>query len=552
MHLLARFSVRFLLVLPVLFLLGVIWYYSETLFYADDFHLLESVLWQHQSMGAGQKLKWLIQQHNEHRILIPRLLTWLDFQLEGHINWPVLMLLGNLLWCGVLYFLWSAFRSLGLPVWFFLPVPWVLFHPIYFDNLTWTISVLQQSVIVFLLSWLVQAFSRRRFGLAMFIILVATFTHGNGIFGFAIGMVFLILYREWKWLTIWMALTAIVSLVYFYGFEKGQSADFGQSLADPLRMAAYFASFVGSVTQSFGLYWRPSIVWGTLLIVVMGWFALPKLYKGLFTGQSLSYFDKMLLGNLMFLIVTALLVAISRSWMATNFLIPSRYAHYSPYITSWFYLAVLSALPRTLTVPWAVFSSACAMLICVASYLNYFTKLEYRHDWLRADKSNWANYSTFMQYAPTFQRNVAHDYPNVLRLGICRNEPTLPDRPPVRDRDSTLRLDFRQAVLVIRDPDKMHADTSLVVEQHTYHGATPFLVMLPDTGPAVWLPFYRTRNAYRKMLTGLGLRKDGITTDVLQHNLPVGRFQVGLYSESGFILTDQRIEVREDHSIRLF
>jgi hypothetical protein len=39
---------------------------SGTLFRADDFHLLKTVVWMQDANGPVEKFKLLIQQHNEH------------------------------------------------------------------------------------------------------------------------------------------------------------------------------------------------------------------------------------------------------------------------------------------------------------------------------------------------------------------------------------------------------------------------------------------------------------------------------------------------------
>ncbi|MPR32463.1 hypothetical protein [Salmonirosea aquatica] len=481
--------------------------YSETLFFADDFHLLKTIVWFQETDSFYEKIALLLQQHNEHRILFPRLLTWLDYRLEGHINWPVLMVLGNMVWCGVLYFLWDAFRTLRLNPWLFLPIPWLLFHPFYYDNLTWTISVLQQSVIVFILAWLVHAFTNRRFLLAIGIVLLGTFTHGNGIFGFAVGIVFLVIYREWRWLGIWLLVALITAFVYFYGFERGQSADFARSLSDPLRLIAYFCTFLGSVTQVFGPHDWPSVAWGAIVFLGIAWFGFPKIYAQYRSGPPLSYFEKMLLGNLLFLGITALLVAVSRSWSATDFLIPPRYAHYSPYITAWFYLVGIAVLARSYIWYWSLPWGILAVLIWLVSYLNYFTTLEYRRDWLRADKANWENYDVFLQYAPSFNRNIRDVYHKAVDRGICYHPSGLPSQLTGASTDSTLALTFERGFSVSQDASGEYREKILRVGNKSNASDTPFLALVAEGQPVVWVPYYRLRNAYRGILRGMDYGK---------------------------------------------
>ncbi len=546
-----KLSAWVLIFLPVAVLLFLVHHYSGTLFFADDFHLLKTIVWGQETSSFAEKFKLLVQQHNEHRILVPRLLTWIDYLLEGHIDWPLLMLFGNLLWCTVLYFLWDAFRTLKLRPWYFLPVPWLLFQPAYYDNYNWSISVLQQSVIVFLLAWLVHAFVNRRFVLAIFIFFIGTFTHGNGIFGVAVGVAFLLLYKEWKWLYIWLGVCLSTAIFYFYGFEKGQNADFLQSLTHPVQMIGYFFAFFGSAAELFGLgLVPPSVLWGVIVFGGITWYGLPRIYAHYRINKTLSYFDKLLLGNLLFLSITALLVAVSRSWSSPELDIPPRYAHYSPYLTAWFYLVGLMVLHRHAAKGWAISWSIGAALFNLVSHFNYISDLEYRRDWLRADYANWLNYKTFLQYQPSFNDNIRDVYSSALARGICRPTVSLPATSTLRSTmDSSLVLNIAQVESTNTDASGKSFEKELVVIDQNYSGDIPFLALLPDEGPALVIPFYRGRNGYRKTVVERKLWKSEISTRFFSDNLPSGTYRIGYQFKNSLILTKYQLRIGEKHSI---
>ncbi len=550
----AKYATWFFILLPILLLISTVYYFSEDLFFADDFHLLKTIVWSQETDAYAEKFVLFTQQHNEHRIVVPRLITWLDYQLQGHIDWPVLMLLGNLVWCGILYFLWTAFRSLKYPFWYFLPIPWLLFQPAYYDNYTWTISVLQQSVIVFLLTWLVHAFVKRRVGLAMFIVLLGTFTHGNGIFGFGIGLVFLVLYREWRWLILWLALAAVVAAVYFYGFQKGQNADFLQSLSNPGRLIAYFLAFFGAITQIVVLADWPSVIWGGVLVLSIGGAICIWLYLNWDRIATTGYFERMLLGNFLFLAVTALLVSVSRSWGAQDLFMPPRYAHYSPYLTSWFYLLSLSVLYKNsgLIRAWAGTWTAGAVVVCAMSYFHYLPNVANRRDWLIADAANWHTHSTFVQYPPSFNRNIKEVYRSAVQRGICRSEPVLPSTLGKARVDTSISLNFRSTEMVTQEVERTIRESMLSISCRGYGGPTPLLAMVPEQGAPVWLPFMRPRNAYRAMLLGKGLFGPEMEAQALLENLPAGRYRLALFTPDKVTYTRYRIVIDASHAYRIF
>ncbi len=545
-----KLSVWVLILIPVVLLLIIVHRTSATLFFADDFHLLKTIVWAQETDSFIEKFRLLAQQHNEHRIIIPRLLTWLNYKLVGHIDWPALMLFGNLLWCGVLYFLWDAFRTLKLNLWYFLPIPWLLLQPTYYDNYNWTISVLQQSVIVFLLAWMVHAFTNRRFLLAVFIFLIGTFTHGNGIFGIVVGVAFLLLYRDWKWLWIWLSVCLATAAIYFYGFEKGQNADFLQSLTHPVQLIGYFFAFFGASAELFSLGFVPTVLWGIIVFGGVMAFGIPKIYTHFRTEQPLGYFEKMLLGNLIFLTITALLVAVSRSWSSPDLDIPPRNAHYSPYLTAWFYLVGLAVLSRVAAKSWAVLFGVGAVLFNVVSHLNYIGELEYRRDWLRADYANWINYKTFLQYAPSFNDNIREVYATALERGICRPVIELPALTTSNtDTDNSDLLTFEKMATKSADASGEHLENEVFLTRRDFTKATPFIVLLPDNGSPLWVPMHRGRNAYRQLLSGGNLKKPEVWTRLFSDNLPVGSFTIGYQFDNSLTLTEHRLEVDADHTV---
>ncbi|GHB81198.1 hypothetical protein GCM10007390_39920 [Persicitalea jodogahamensis] len=514
--------------------------------------MLKTIVWGQETDSIAEKFKLLVQQHNEHRILIPRLFTWLNYQLEGHIDWPVLMVFGNLLWCTVLYFLWDAFRTLKLSLWYFLPVPWLLFQPAYYDNYNWSISVLQQSVIVFLLAWLVYSFVNRRFLLAIFIFLIGTFTHGNGIFGVAVGVAFLVLYKEWKWLWIWLAVCLSTAVFYFYGFEKGQNADFLQSLTHPVQMFGYFFAFFGSAAEVLGVGFVPSVSLGILVFGGIAWYGIPRVYAHYRFNVSLSYFDKLLLGNLLFLSITALLVAVSRSWSSPDLDIPPRYAHYSPYLTAWFYLVGLAVFYRLAAKGWAISWSIGAVLFNLVSHLNYVSDLEYRRDWLTADYVNWLNYQTFLEYQPSFNHNIRDVYSSALARGICRPTLSLPASTTLRTAmDSSIVLGVELVENPTADASGKTFEKEIVFVDKNFSGEIPFLCLIPEAGPAMMVPFYRGRNGYRKMLTEQRLRKPEISTRFFSDNLPSGTYRIGYQFRDSLLMSRYRLNIDNERSIKL-
>jgi hypothetical protein len=302
------------IILPCVIYLSYAYINSGNLFFSDDFHLLKTIVWMQEKDNLADTFRLLIQQHNEHRIIIPRLITLIDYKIEGFINWRSLVVLGSLLWVSVIVFFWKAFREKPFPVWMFIPVSWILLQPQYYDNVTWSISILQQSVIIFWFVLLSFLLATRRYAWALPVVIIATFTHGNGIMGFLIGIVFLCWERNWKVVFQWAATLTVVSVLYFWGFKNGQNSDLGNSLSEPARLMMAFFAFFGTVAKLVFIDSAYSVITGGGMIAILGAYLIPKLAFTPGAFVKVNFFDRFLLANVLFLGITAALVCLSRSW----------------------------------------------------------------------------------------------------------------------------------------------------------------------------------------------------------------------------------------------
>lgn len=419
------------MLLSITFYYGLIYTQAINLYLADDFHLFKTVVWLQEGNGPQQGFGLFFDQHNEHRIVFPRLLTWLDYQLEGYVNIRTLNLLSSLVALGIAGLLALEFRKARRHPVYFLPVIWLLFQPQSYDNLTYTISVIQLYGIVFL------AFAVFKLldgpgtlgGVgALLVAVIATFSHGNGMFTFAIGLLILIAQKRFRMAGWWsLAMTACL-LTYFYQLEKGQSGDWMGSLNNPVRFIQGIGVFAGAVTEVFSdtNYVIPALLGWTLLGILaftqgdVLWRAMRKWQqpKAKMASQE-SYF---LLGCALFLGATAFIVALFRSWMGLSALIQPRYVHFSSILVAVSYLAILKQEFRHTSwrVGFLTASLVLSLAFTVAAYWKYTPLVLERRQLLIADAYNWQQHQmTFGNHA-SFDRNIRDVYNTAIRQGIMR------------------------------------------------------------------------------------------------------------------------------------
>jgi hypothetical protein len=520
--------------LPCVIYLLYAFFNSGTLFYSDDFHLLKTVLWLKDADSFSDKFALLIQQHNEHRIIIPRLITLLDYWLEGYINWRTLILIGNLLWVSVIVFFWRAFKDSEQPAWMFIPVSWILFQPQYFDNVTWAISILQQSVIVFWFALLSFLLASRRYLWALPVVVIATFTHGNGIFGFLIGIFFLSWERNWKEVIRWVTLFGIVAALYFWGFQNGQNSDLGNSLSDPVRLITSFFAFFGSIAKLIFINSAYSVFTGIVLILIIAIYLAPKIGFHTETLIRMSFFDRLLLANFLFLGITGALVSVSRSWSGVDHVLAPRYQHYSPFVLCWAYLILLrytrgksrKILAGLFVAGGIVFNGLC--------YYVYDGDIVFRKEWLVADGTNWNNHHVFLMHAKSFNQNIAEPYTQAELMGICKKTESPLDKTwDASISDTTFVLTVSKGVIEDRDASGVFRRENIRIENNTLEGCT-FIYLQSGTEMGYWLPGRQSRTSFRNLILQRKTKAPGFSVDFVTENLPTGDYRIGVLHNNRF------------------
>ena len=328
--------------------------FSYNFFYQDDFHLLRFVtIFQDDSVGFQQKINALYNQHNEHRIIFPRLFVLLDYYLQGHLDWQFLNVISALYYLGIFVFFVLIIKKINLLNWYILPAALFIFQPSAYQNFYWTISILQQVGNVFWAMFLFYSlvyFNPKKFWISLLLIIVLTFTHGNGLFAFGVGGFLLFLQKRFKDLGVWIILMVIVALFYFWGYYTAQSSNILGSLSDPLRLIGCFGGFWGGFIYDFfendyqvdftifgGLLIFSTLLLINLKIVLSHFFSTIK-------NKFQSYFPQenlFLLACFLYLTITAGLVALSRSWSSIEAGFQNRYLHNSVIALVLLYVSLL-------------------------------------------------------------------------------------------------------------------------------------------------------------------------------------------------------------------
>jgi hypothetical protein len=348
------------------------------------------------------KLYQLFKQHNEHRIVLDRVATWLDFNLFGKLDYRHLMVLGNACLLGLIWIFWRVIQSAqqdsaaGPKSLFYLPpIAFLLFNLSSWENAFWGMAALQNFSVVLFVIWAIYVLSfTQNLSGAVILAILATLTSGNGILIWPIGAVLLALQRRFKPLVYWGISAAVVIGLYFLGYEKpaGNPPARG-SVIDLLKGWLAFNGAAGEVLP-FGSAFAMCLILGGLLTAGLLGGALQNLRKQFLSSTPSSEssnrsFSSFFLGCLAFLLGTAAVVAWSRVGFGLDGLITSRYKIYSLLLLCVAYVFAVTQLSGRWRQVAGVLGLVGSVAIAGLSYLTYADEVLWWRRWLLTNQYNW-------------------------------------------------------------------------------------------------------------------------------------------------------------------
>lgn len=414
-----KFSIFAIFIIISVFYI-VCYKFSYNFFYQDDFHLLRFVtIFKDDSINFQEKLNALYNQHNEHRIIFPRLIVLLDYYVQGHLDWKVLNVISALYYLGIFAFFAIIIKKINLAYWYILPLALFIFQPSAYQNYYWTISILQQVGNLFWAMFLFYSltyFKPKNFWVSLLLIIILTFTHGNGLFAFGVGGLLLFLQKRYRQLIIWIVLMGIVAVFYFHGYFTAQNSNIAGSLSDPIRLIGCFGGFWGGFIYDLSKNKHQVIItiWGGLLIFLLLAMInlnliLTSFFKS-FQTKFQKYFPKenlFLFACFLYLSITAVLVALSRSWTSIEAGYQNRYLHNSVIALVLLYVTILHYKSQNLKKTVGLLMLFGGLLFNISSWYSNYELLCLQRESQEADAVNYQNNKISIGNDKLFNQNIA-------------------------------------------------------------------------------------------------------------------------------------------------
>jgi hypothetical protein len=341
---LAAFS---LIALPILFTYGILFSMMRNVPLLDDYHaVLEFILTLKQLPTVGSKLVWIVAaQHSEYKLIFEHTIMAAQWALTGNVHFEFLIVLGNLMMLGMVWFLWRNYfadqQDLTLRLFFFAPICFLILQLNYVDTLNWAMCGLQTiPVNMFALAtihYLIRS-TRRDFALACICAVLASFSSANGFLLAPLGLLVLLPRRRWGQIAVWTTTLCIAFAMYMYRYTFITLADHGDHVP-VLAKLQFFLLFLGGLAENQHRFpvRNAALVLGFAILAIFAW-ACRKRFDRV---HPFAFFTTL------YVLLTAALVAQGRSGGGIVIALTGRYKIYSDLLLIFCYFCLADRVQRS-------------------------------------------------------------------------------------------------------------------------------------------------------------------------------------------------------------
>jgi hypothetical protein len=269
-------------------------------------------------------------QHNEHRLIFPRLIMLGLAKLTG---WNIIYeLMVNIVLAVTTYILLAAQIASSRRVLKIQGVNWIVpaisitvFSLSQWENWLWgwqlQIFLNVLAVVAGIMALSAADFKWSRFALAILLGIIAAYSFANGMIYWIVGLAIISLLQikrsqKLAALTVWLALSALIACSYLYGYHKpGHHPQLYTPFSRPLEFAEYFFMYLGNPIRIHALF---AGIFGSAIIIFLVWYMLRR--RQISIQVLLPY-----LSMAAYAVGSALITAMSRVGFGTGQSLSSRY-----------------------------------------------------------------------------------------------------------------------------------------------------------------------------------------------------------------------------------
>ncbi len=342
--------------------------------FADDYSVVLRSLNTYTAPDADmiQKFKMLFYQHMESRLVFNKIIELLQYYIFGQVNFLYLVLIGNMGWLLTIYLFWKySIKNQIVSVITFVPVALMMLAFSHSSLMTWAMGSLQQYWQLFFALYSIYLLTNKHFTQAFIIMIFAIFTSGGGIILIPLFLLYFLTHKYWKLLGISFILSVLILLFYFVALDyKRIDHNIYLFFDYPLSIILFLLTFLGNFGASYPL---AAYIGGTLILLYI------------WISKYLFKYMPFLAWSILYIIITACLVTISRSEHGLIFALPSRYSIYSISFLALIYLGYMKRYQQNKAIYFLGFLVGLSIFI-----FHFIHKLPYFEQRKHIAETTWA------------------------------------------------------------------------------------------------------------------------------------------------------------------
>lgn len=207
-----------LMITPIIYFYLILESHTINIPFTDDYNLLETIANFRRETDFVKSAEILFEQVNQHRFAFERIVMLVMVFFTGTVNIKLQILLGNLFMLGILYLFFITFKKEQVSWYYFIPVPYVLFNLVYYENAYWGIAAIQNTPLLFfafLSAYGLGKQDKNGWIIGLSAAIIVTFVSGSGMLAWIIGAVILFFQKNYRLLIQWIIIAAAIIAFYF-------------------------------------------------------------------------------------------------------------------------------------------------------------------------------------------------------------------------------------------------------------------------------------------------------------------------------------------------
>jgi hypothetical protein len=400
-----------LMFLPIIHFYWFVQKYAINVPYLDDFQILNSIV---RIQNKPQDF-WLIlsENFNGHRFGEIKALVYLDYLIEGQVNFKTLCIFGSLFLLGFWGYCLKIIRENNIPIFYFIPFTFIIFNPLFHRNIFWMLSCLQyQQSIFFTIAtyYYLAKFTTKSFIIAVILGIIHTQINGNAVYIFLFGALIPLYQGRYKMTLIYGVFSTITGFLFYRNMPTVVGLA-GYSLQDlltskPTVLLGALGGFLGGSIVQFTNNYHFIAGIGILLFIIIGSVLLvftililshvfkKNVLKSEKSREVLLKFDEICRQRIIMilmagsLLLTAVGVAISRGIFFNGIMIVDRYMLYSVVSIGIVYLLLIMFTEGRVRQIIGILSIPLSIIFCWNAYYKNTSQVVYFKNSHEADIYN--------------------------------------------------------------------------------------------------------------------------------------------------------------------